>query len=64
MVEDKGLSELLMSIIYNEAHDSHDDHHENDGHDDQDDLRMSHHLFVEPHRHCARTVSSQSQGYM
>ena len=64
MVEDKGLSEFLMRIIYNEGHDSHDDHDENDGHDDQVDLRMSHPLFIEPHRHCARTVSSQSQGYM
>ena len=42
MVEDKGLSEPPMGIIYNEAHDSHDDHDENDGHDDQDDPRMSH----------------------
>ena len=64
MVEDKGLSELPMRIIYNEAHDSHDDHDENDGQNDQDDPRMSHHLFIEPHRRCARTVSSQCQGYM
>ena len=35
MVEDKGLSELPMGIIYNEAHDSHDDHDENDGQNDQ-----------------------------
>ena len=47
MVEDKGLSELLMEIIYNEAHDSHDDHDRNDGWNDQDDPRMSHHLFIE-----------------
>ena len=58
MVEDKGLSELPMGIIYNEAHDSHDDHDENDEHDDQDDPRMSHHLFIEPHRRCDRTVLS------
>ena len=64
MIEDKGLSEFPMRIICNEGHDSHDDHDENDGHDDQDNLRMSHHLFIEPHRHCARTVLSQSQGYM
>ena len=31
VVEDKGLSELPMEIIYNETHDSHDDHDENDG---------------------------------
>ena len=64
MVEDKGLSELPKGIIYDEAHDSHDDHDENDGHDDQDDSRMSHHLFMEPHRRCARTDLSQCQGYM
>ena len=64
MVEGKGLSEFPMRIIYNEAHDSHDDHDENDGHDDQYDLRMSHHLFVKPHRHRARTVTAQSKGYM
>ena len=46
MVEDKGLSKLLMGIIYDEAHDSHDYHDGNDGHDDQDDPRMSHHLFM------------------
>ena len=64
MVEDKGLSELSMGIIYDEAHDSHDDHDENDGYDAQDDPRMSHHLFIEPHRRCARTVLSPYQGYM
>ena len=31
---------------------------------DQDDPRMSHHLFIEPHRRCARTVLSQCQGYV
>ena len=50
VVEDKGLSELLMRIIYSGAHDSHNDHDENDGQNDQDDPRMSHHLFIEPHR--------------
>ena len=53
-----------MGIIYNEAHDSYDDHDENDEQNDQDDPRMSHHLFIEPHRRFARTVSSQCQGYM
>ena len=52
-----------MRMIYYDRHDSHDVHDKNDGHDDQDDLRMPHHLFREPHRHCARTVASQSQGY-
>ena len=64
MVEDKGLSEFPMEIIYNEAHDSHDDHDGNDGWNDQDDPRMSHHLFIEPHRLCAWTVLSQCQRYM
>ena len=64
VVEDKGLSDLRIGIIYNEAHDSHDDHDENDGWNDQDEPRMSHHLFIEPHRRCVRTVVSPCQGYM
>ena len=53
-----------MRIIYYGGNDSHDDHDANDGCDNQDDLTMSYHLFIEAHRHCARTVSSQSEGYM
>ena len=31
---------------------------------DQDDPRMFHHLFIEPHRRCTRTVLSQCEGYV
>ena len=64
VVEDNGLSDLRIGIIYNEAHDSHDDHDRNDGWNDQDDPRMSHHLSIEPHRRRVRTVLSPCQGCM
>ena len=64
VVADNGLSDLWIGIICNEAHDSHDDHDENHGWNDQDDPRMSHHLSIQPHRRCVRTVLSPCQGYM
>ena len=64
VVEDKRLSEFSMIIIHYDGHNSHEDHDENDGNDDHDDLRVLNHLFIQPNRHCARTVSSQSKGYM